>query len=57
MSRRDRNTFSSGGYWRPADRTGRVPSIRAARDRAYLDHQPKQRGALARITKLLGGRR
>ncbi|MFF5670312.1 hypothetical protein ACFY8S_09270 [Streptomyces hygroscopicus] len=52
-----RNSFSDGGHWCPADRTGRAASLRVARDRAYLDHQPKQRGALARITKLLGGRR
>ncbi|MEV5770132.1 hypothetical protein AB0L49_02510 [Streptomyces antimycoticus] len=55
MKRRD--SFSDGGYWTRSDRSGRAPSLRTARDRAYLDHQPKQRGALARITKLLGGRR
>ncbi|MCQ6250864.1 hypothetical protein [Streptomyces malaysiensis] len=55
MKRRD--SFSSGGYWARSDRSGRAPSLRVARDRAYLDHQPKPRGALARITKLLGGRR
>ncbi|MER8158114.1 hypothetical protein [Streptomyces sp. NPDC094472] len=51
-----RTSFSDGGFWRPADRTGRAASLREACDRAYLDHQPK-RGALARITKLFGGRR
>ncbi|MFF5589686.1 hypothetical protein [Streptomyces hygroscopicus] len=54
MKRRD--SFSDGGYWARSDRSGRASSLRQARDRAYLDHQPK-RGALARITKLLGGRR
>ncbi|WP_302887640.1 hypothetical protein [Streptomyces cucumeris] len=44
------NSFSDGGFWRPADRTGRAPSLRTARDRAYLDHQPK-RGILARLLK------
>ncbi|MFI7315195.1 hypothetical protein [Streptomyces hygroscopicus] len=51
MSRRDRDSFARGGFWRPADRTGRAPSIRAARDRAYLDHQPR-RGLIARLLNL-----
>ncbi|MFJ1995263.1 hypothetical protein [Streptomyces asiaticus] len=43
-----RSTFSDGDFWRPADRTGRAPSLREARDRATFDHQPK-RGILARL--------
>ncbi|MEU8723567.1 hypothetical protein [Streptomyces antimycoticus] len=46
MKRRD--AFSDGGYWARSDRSGRAPSLREARDRDYLDHQPK-RGILARL--------
>lgn len=47
--KRDRDSFSSGSYWRPADRTGRAPSLRTARDRATYDHQPRRRGLIARL--------
>ena len=47
MKRRD--SFSDGGYWARSDRTGRASSPREARDRAYLDHQPKPPGFLARL--------
>lgn len=57
MPSRDRNSFSSGGYWKRPDHTGRAPSFRVARDRATFDHQPKQRGALARLVQKIGGRR
>lgn len=57
MKRRDRDSFSSGGYWRPADRTGRARSADEAGYRALYDHQPTQ-SVLGRLaTKLLGGRR
>ncbi|MEU8473708.1 hypothetical protein [Streptomyces hygroscopicus] len=55
MKRRD--SFSDGGYWRSADRTGRAPSLREARDRAYLDHQPRRRGLIARLLNTRGNRR
>ncbi|MBL1100097.1 hypothetical protein [Streptomyces coffeae] len=55
MKRRD--SFSDSGFWRPADRTGRAPSIGTARDRALFDHQPRRRGLITRLTnKIAGGR-
>lgn len=54
MKRRD--SFSDGGYWRPADRTGRAPSLREARDRATYDHQPRRRGLIARLLNTRGNR-
>ncbi|MGV9803958.1 hypothetical protein ACWDTP_38595 [Mycobacterium sp. NPDC003449] len=44
----DRDSFARGGFWRPADRSGRAASLRAARDQAAYDHQPK-RGVIARL--------
>lgn len=57
MKGRDRDSFSSGGYWSRPDNSGRAPNLRTARDRATFDHQPQQ-SVLGRLaTKLLGGRR
>ncbi|WP_171072346.1 hypothetical protein [Streptomyces sp. DASNCL29] len=56
MKRRDRNAFSDGGYWRPADRTGRAASLRELRDRATYDHQPRRRGLIARLLNTRGNR-
>lgn len=53
--RRDRNSFSDGGYWQRPDSSGRASSLREARDRATFDHQPRQ-GVLGRLAnKLRGG--
>ncbi|WP_413102274.1 hypothetical protein [Streptomyces sp. Inha503] len=54
MKRRD--SFSDGGYWTRSDRSGRAPSLRTARDRAYLDHQPRRRGLIARLLTPRGNR-
>ncbi|MEE4598277.1 hypothetical protein V2J94_41650 [Streptomyces sp. DSM 41524] len=56
MKRRDRDSFSDGGYWARSDRSGRAPSLREARDRDYLDHQPRRRGLIARLLNTRGNR-
>ncbi|MEU5608400.1 hypothetical protein AB0H03_06530 [Streptomyces sparsogenes] len=56
MSRRDRDSFSDGGYWTRPDHTGRARTRRQALDRATYDHQPR-RGALTRLADKIRGRR
>ncbi|WP_432010133.1 hypothetical protein [Streptomyces cucumeris] len=51
-----RNTFSDGGFWRPAARTGRGDNLRELRDQATYDHQPRKRGLIARLTNPRGNR-
>lgn len=58
MKRRDRDSFSDGGYWSGSKRdTFRARSRVEDQDRVSFDQAPRRPGALTRITDKIRGRR
>lgn len=58
MKRRDRDSFSNGGYWSRSGRDDFRPrSRREAADLVSYDQAPRKAGALTRITDKIRGRR
>ncbi|WP_063735582.1 hypothetical protein [Streptomyces sp. RTd22] len=45
----DERSFSSGGFWRPIDRSGRARTANEAGWHALNDCPPPKRGVIARL--------
>ncbi|MFI0768574.1 hypothetical protein ACH4TQ_27360 [Streptomyces sp. NPDC021218] len=54
--RRDRDTFSDGGYWQRPSPKARPRTRGEAADLVSYDHQPRRRGLIARLLTPRGNR-